>query len=167
MISAPLTASETQTSRQIAVIKLIASQKPDGPWPTLYTNAPVFESPAEQTDIFVAALIVELLEPFARELEIERALDRSRNFLRSTVRPDGLVHYGAPDQSIPPDADSTSLALRIARVAPTPAALDALEARRREDGLYRTWLKPGGIPEHPAVGTDPKGMSRPLLNLVG
>src|SRR5262245_26443808 len=46
---------------------LRAHQLADGHWPTLVTSGLVFEHPSSETNVFVPAIIVDLLEPVATE----------------------------------------------------------------------------------------------------
>ncbi|MFN3477169.1 MAG: hypothetical protein ACK4Z6_06405 [Candidatus Methylomirabilales bacterium] len=127
-------------------------QAGDGYWQTLYTPGPVFERPAPEVNVFVPALMVDLLDPVAQETGLTETLERAREYLRHQIEETGLVRYhGRPDQPylpqfgcvITPDADDTAL---VWRVAPTDdhtllhSALRALRQYRTDEGLYRTWL---------------------------
>lgn len=127
-------------------------QTHDGYWVTPYTRRPVFESPSPEVNVFVPALMVDLLEPVGRETGLTEVLERARGYLRRQIEETGLVRYhGRPDAlplaqvgcELPPDSDDTAL---IWRLAPQddPRLLHAvrrvLERYRTDEGLYRTWL---------------------------
>lgn len=136
--------------RAVEVIRL--HQADEGYWKTLYTPGPVFERPAPEVNVFVPALMVELLEPVAEETGLTEPLDRARGYLRHQIEATGLVRYhGRPDQpylpqfgcEITPDADDTALVWRVApQDDPTllHSALRGLKQYRTDEGLYRTWL---------------------------
>src|SRR5574337_949733 len=142
LVQAWLTAREAIRSHQTS----------DGYWITPYTRRPVFRSPSPEVNVFVPALMVDVLEPVARETGLTETLERARGFLRRQIEETGLVRYhGTPAQldpsqsgcEIPPDSDDTAL---IWRLAPKDdprllgSARRVLEHYRTDEGLYRTWL---------------------------
>jgi hypothetical protein len=127
-------------------------QSPQGYWTTPVTLGPSFEDVAVELNVFTPAVIVDMLEPVARDSGLADALARARAYLGTQIEPTGLVRYhgdpGAVPAAIagcdlPPDADDTALAWRISP-RPDPALLGAalreIGRYRTEDGLYRTWL---------------------------
>ena len=127
-------------------------QQPDGYWLTPVTVGPIFEQPKPEVNVFVPAIIVDLLEPVAAETGLRDVLERAREHLRRQIEPSGLVRYhGAPPRiddaqrgcELPPDADDTALVWRIAAPDAPDLLLRArrgLEPYRNGDGLYLTWL---------------------------
>lgn len=135
-----------------AVSMLAARQRPEGSWLTEYTGAPIFETPTEELNTYLNAIMIDIAGPLTSSGPLSEMLTRARGYLRSQIEADGLVRYhGRPDApgigvlgcAITPDADDTALAWRLAPLA-NPAllatALETLHRFRREDGLYRTWL---------------------------
>ncbi len=127
-------------------------QHPAGYWETQVTPRPVFESVRSEVNTFVPALIVDLLEPIARETGLSEVLERARGYLRRQIEPGGLARYhgdpGRVDPSqrgceLPPDADDTALIWRIAPKEDPEllgAARRVMEQYRTGAGLYLTWL---------------------------
>ena len=127
-------------------------QHPAGYWETAVTARVAFEAHTSEVNVFTPAIIVDLLDPVARDSGLTEVLDRAREYLRSQIEPTGLVRYhgnpGPVDRSqraceLPPDADDTALAWRIApKESPRllRAAAQMLAEYRTDDGLYRTWL---------------------------
>jgi len=123
-----------------------------GYWTTPVTRGPAFEQPWTEVNVFVPALILDLLEPVAQETGLTDVLERTRGYLRDQIEETGLVRYhGKPAQlgtlppgcELPPDADDTALVWRLAskdEQTLLAAARDALEHYRTEAGLYQTWL---------------------------
>jgi hypothetical protein len=127
----------------------------------------VLEKPALEATTFVPALILELLEPIARETRLLDVLDRTRRYLRDQVEESGLVrYYGRPGATyikpfvgtITPDADDTALVWRVAppeQPARLRSALRTLATFRADSGLYRTWLVPSSDSACIPPGRDP------------
>jgi hypothetical protein len=128
-------------------------QHPAGYWLTQHTTETVFEHPNPEVNVFVPAIIVELLTPIAEETGLGDVLDRARSFLRGQIEETGLVRYhGRMDQpylpqygcQISPDLDDTTTVWTIAPPSvPQPRARSAIQTMRKyrsEEGLYRTWL---------------------------
>ena len=100
--------------------------------------------------MFTPAVIIDLLDPVARETGLGAELARGRDYLRRQIEGTGLVRYhgdpgpiAADGCALPPDADDTALVWRIAPLADTrrlAAARREIERYRAADGLYRTWL---------------------------
>ncbi len=147
--------------------RLQASQHADGYWRTAYTSSAKFERPKPEMNVFVTAMISDLLEPMAKGAGFEETLERARRHLKGQIEPGGLVRYhGRPDSPtipslgrvITPDADDTALAWRIAgpqEDARLAKALDVLKSYRDPAGLYRTWLAPQMEYISIDPGTDP------------
>ena len=99
-------------------------------------------------------MLVDILNPVAKQAGIQRSVDEARRFLSSQIEADGLVRYhGRPNAptignlgcAITPDSDDTSLVWRIApgtRRELMASGLQRLEQYRTPQGLYRTWLAP-------------------------
>ena len=125
-------------------------QDPKGYWTTPVTPGPVYESPHTEINVFTPAVIIDLLDPVARETGLGAELARGRDYLRRQIEGTGLVRYhgdpgpiAADGCALPPDADDTALVWRIAPLADTrrlAAARREIERYRATDGLYRTWL---------------------------
>ena len=127
-------------------------QRPDGSWNTPVTPGPLFEKPTHELNVFTPAVIVDLLDPVARETGLTDVLARARGYLRGQIEATGLVRYhGAPGAAdpaqrgceLPPDADDTALLWRITLGQDgrlMSAARREIERYRTDDGLYRTWL---------------------------
>lgn len=140
-----------------ASLALRRHQDAEGAWLTYSTPLPVFRDPmTPHTNVFVPALIIDMLDPVAAETGLGDVLERARRFLRAQIEDTGLVRYfgkrGFPGQphmpsqpgcETPPDLDDTSL---IWRIAPpddpslVSSVLRAVELQRTGDGLYGTWL---------------------------
>ncbi len=82
---------------------LRARQSSEGYWRTPVTPRPAFERATPELNVFTPALIVDLLDPVARETGLHDALERARGHLRHQIEATGLVHYhgdpGAVDGS--------------------------------------------------------------------
>jgi hypothetical protein len=127
-------------------------QSPEGYWKTPVTAGPVFERPTTELNVFTPAVIIDVLDPVARETGLIDVLARARGYLRRQIEPTGLVRYhGDPGKLdatqrgcyLPPDADDTALVWRIAPKTSRRlmgAARREIERYRTKDGLYRTWL---------------------------
>lgn len=139
-----------------------------GFWLSSHTSEPRFTNAQPEFNLYMTAIIVDLLEPIAQEAELEDVVVRARSFLVQQIEETGLVRYhGATGEPrIPewrckvftPDADDTAL---LWWVAPSPdplrldAALRTLAQYRNEDGLYRTWLAPSSDYQCVVAGEDP------------
>jgi len=108
---------------RLAADALRARQSSQGYWRTPVTPRPVFEHATPELNVFTPALIVDLLDPVAREIGLHDVLERARGYLRRQIEATGLVHYhgdpGPVDESprgceMPPDSDDTALVWRIA-----------------------------------------------------
>jgi hypothetical protein len=127
-------------------------QSSEGYWKTPVTADPVFERPTTELNVFTPAMIIDVLDPVARETGLTDVLARARGYLRRQIEPTGLVRYhGDPGKIdaaqrgcyLPPDADDTALVWRIAPKTDRRlmvAARREIERYRTNDGLYRTWL---------------------------
>ena len=135
-----------------AVEAIRQHQKPDGRWTTDVTTGPVYRDATSETNVFTPAVMVDLLSPVERETGLGPEVARARTYLRRQIEPSGLVRYHGASGPIeaagrgcelPPDADDTALAWRIAPLsdkARLASALREIERYRDPDGLYRTWL---------------------------
>jgi hypothetical protein len=115
---------------------------------------------------YLTSLLVDTLEPVAAD-GLANSLERARQHLTAQIEADGLVRYhGLPNGpgigrlgcAITPDTDDTALVWRIAPDRDRrrlPAALSTIEAYRRSDGLYRTWLAPRDAYQCLDPGADP------------
>jgi len=138
-----------------AVEAIRQHQKSDGRWTTDVTIGPVYRSPTSETNVFTPAVMIDLLSPVAGETGLGPEVARARSYLRRQIEPSGLVRYHgargpaaatAQGCELPPDADDTALAWRIAPPsdkARLASALREIERYRDPDGLYRTWLAGG------------------------
>jgi hypothetical protein len=127
-------------------------QSSEGHWNTPVTPGRVFERPTTELNVFTPAVIIDVLDPVARETGLTDVLARAREYLRRQIEPTGLVRYhGDPGKLdaaqracyLPPDADDTALVWRIAPKTNRRlmvAARREIERYRTNDGLYRTWL---------------------------
>jgi hypothetical protein len=139
------------SARLASAILKNRQQKP-GYWLTSFTGTPSFEHPHPEMNIYLTALMVDVLDPVARLAGLEDNVRRAREHLAGQIESQGLVRYhGRPDAPtigtlgcvITPDADDTALVWRIApgpRPELLPAALAILADFRTPAGLYRTWL---------------------------
>jgi hypothetical protein len=133
---------------------LIDRQQAPGYWFTAFTNAPRYEQPQHEMNIYLNALMIDVIGPIAQPAGLEKPLSRTRSFLTSQIEAGGLVRYhGRPDAPtigtlgcvITPDADDTALVWRVApsdRRELLATALATISQFRTGDGLYRTWLAP-------------------------
>ena len=140
-------ANPAQTARAM----LVAGQQPQGFWLTSHTTSTLFRDPKAEMNTYLNAMIIDMAEPLMADPILAKAIGKAREFLSRQIEADGLVRYhGRPDApwigtlgcAITPDSDDTALAWRLAPPeGRTPAAaLKAISAYRRDDGLYRTWL---------------------------
>jgi hypothetical protein len=160
--------SELDTMADHAASLLRERQSEYGFWLTSYTQGPRYEAPQQEMNTYLAAMLVDLLSPIARQRSLDDVIDRARGHLAAQIESDGLVRYhGLPNGPtigtlgcvITPDADDTALAWRIsARGAGDPRAqlmLQELGRYRDARGLYRTWLAPQEQYQCLDPGTDP------------
>lgn len=167
--SPPLFARNTdlRAAAQHAAALLGSHQRPAGFWLTSYTESPRFENSKIEVNIFLTAMIVDVLDPVAQGAGVSDSLARARVYLGNQVEANGLVRYhGLPNgPTIPsrgcvitPDTDDTALVWRLAggdhRML-LPRALAALAQYRTQEGLYRTWLAPRERYECIDPGKDP------------
>ena len=151
--------ADPDTQFRVAAERIRSSQHADGYWHTKHTKSTRFDKPKSEMNVFVTAMIHELLQPVAKRAAAKSAgfedtLSRARRHLRDQIEPNGLVRYhGRPDSPtlphhgcvITPDADDTALAWTIAGTETDGrlgAALKTLKSYRDPNGLYRTWLAP-------------------------
>lgn len=144
-------------ARAAAVRAIRDAQQADGAFLTRITRRPAYRRPRNELNTWAPAMMIELLAPVAEELALEASLGEARAFLRSQIEPSGLVRFNRIDRLLPPDSDDTALVWVAAPAEDPriPRILDVFEAYRTDAGLYRIWLAPGGIPNHPAAGVDP------------
>jgi len=150
-----------------AVDLLTERQQAPGYWLTSSTSAVRFEQPHQEMNIFLNALMIDVIGPVAQTAGLQDALSRARSFLTSQIEAGGLVRYhGRPDAptigrlgcAITPDADDTAL---VWRIAPSDhkellaTALATVSQFRTSDGLYRTWLAPRNHYQCIDPGRDP------------
>ena len=136
-----------------AIARVREHHQEPGYWFTAYTSSTRFEEPHNEMNTYLTSLLVDLLEPLGAA-DLRDDLQRARRHLTAQIESGGLVRYhGLPDGpligslacAITPDTDDTSL---VWRIAPDPdrrrlsSALTTIDAYRRPDGLYRTWLAP-------------------------
>jgi hypothetical protein len=138
----------------VARDRLRGRQHVDGYWLTTHTATTQFNRPLSEMNVFLTAMIIDLLDPTAGATGLEENVTRARRHLRGHIEPRGLVRFhGRPDgPTIPshgcvitPDADDAALVWRIAGPhgdARLAGALEVLKAYRTPEGLYRTWLAP-------------------------
>ncbi len=167
---APLTgaaADDLAENARTAVARIQEHHQAPGYWLTAYTSGTTFRDPRPEMNTFLTALLVDLLEPLARESGLADNLQRARTHLTAQIEAGGLVRYhGRPDGpgigtlgcAITPDTDDTAL---VWRLAPGPdraqltAALATLDRYRTTEGLYRTWLAPREAYQCLDPGRDP------------
>lgn len=159
-----------------AAERIRASQHPDGYWRTPYTSGTRFEQPVRETNTFMTALLIDLLDPVAKRAGLSANLARARKYLTAQIEADGLVRYHGlptPGWVITPDADDTALTWRIAASPDRQkltAALTTLARYRRNDGLYKTWLAPRDAYRGINPGLDPNpadiGIQMHVLQLL-
>lgn len=135
-----------------AAERIRSHQAAAGFWPTAVTPCRDPGNPTSEVNVFVPALMVDLLEPVAKETGLGDAIERSRAWLAAQIEETGLVRYHGntgpvtdPGCELPPDADDTALAWRLAprrEGALREAARAEIEKYRTGDGLYRVWLAP-------------------------
>ena len=150
----PAADGDLHASFRTAAARVRAHQQEPGYWLTAFTRATRFENPGQEMNVYLTALMVDLLDPVSAASGLEGGVQRARQHLTAQIEAGGLVRYhGRPDGpgigtlgcAITPDTDDTAL---VWRIAPGPdrrqlaAALGTVETYRRDDGLYRTWLSP-------------------------
>jgi hypothetical protein len=154
-VTAPAAAAgDLSENARTAVARIQEHHQPQGYWLTAYTSGTSFRDPHPEMNTFLTALLVDQLEPLAKESGLTDNLQRARSHLTAQIEPGGLVRYhGRPDGpgigtlgcAITPDTDDTAL---VWRLAPGPdrtqltAALATIDRYRTPEGLYRTWLAP-------------------------
>ena len=138
----------------LAAERIRVHQTAAGYWPSAVTPGPAFANPGSQVNVFVSAMVVDLVGPVAGEVGLADVATRARAWLGSQIEETGLVRYhgkpgpGPPPEpgcELPPDSDDTALAWRLApRSEPTllASALRTIDQYRTADGLYRVWLAP-------------------------
>jgi hypothetical protein len=142
-----------ESARRAAGILAERHQGP-GYWLTAHTVEARFQAPSPELNTFTNAVMIDILDPVAKDAGIAGVLGRTRAFLANQIEADGLVRYhGLPDAPtmwklgcvITPDSDDTALVWRISPGANRELlarALATLGQFRTTDGLYRTWLAP-------------------------
>lgn len=156
----------TESARR-AVQVLAERQQGTGYWLTSYTSGTRFKQPRVEMNTFTNAMMLDIAGPVVHVAGMEKMLNRARDFLRKQIEAGGLVRYhGLPDAptmgvlgcAITPDTDDTAL---VWRVAPgedrllLQKALKSINAFRRTDGLYQTWLSPQNRYQCIDPGRDP------------
>ena len=150
----PASDGDLEASFRTAAARVRAHQQEPGYWLTGITRATRFENPGVEMNVYLTALMVDLLDPVRAASGLGDSVQRARQHLTAQIEAGGLVRYhGRPDGPgigtlgcvITPDTDDTALVWRIAPGTDRrqlAAALRAVDAYRRGDGLYRTWLSP-------------------------
>jgi hypothetical protein len=157
----PTTAKvETETEALAATARraadrIRAHQAAAGSWPTAVTQGLAFQQPGAEVNVFVPALMVELLEPAAKEMGLTDVVERARAWLSVQIEETGLVRYHGnpgpvanPGCELPPDSDDTALVWRLAPRSETAlrdAARATIDKYRTDGGLYRVWLAPEDV----------------------
>jgi hypothetical protein len=171
VIVEPPPADDLATSFARAAERLLLDQQPSGAWHTAHTTTPRYQDPQPEMNVYLTALLHDLLEPVAASAGLGESLARSRVHLAQQVERvgevAGLVRYhGLPDGPgmgvlgcpITPDTDDTALVWRIAPPADRrllTQALRTIERYRTDQGLYRTWLAPRADYQCLDPGSDP------------
>jgi hypothetical protein len=160
-------AGDLTENARTAVARIQEHHQAPGYWLTAYTSGTSFRDPHPEMNTFLTALLVDLLEPLAKESGLGDNLRRARSHLTAQIETGGLVRYhGRPDGpgigtlgcAITPDTDDTAL---VWRIAPGPdraqltAALATIDRYRTPEGLYRTWLAPREQYQCLDPGSDP------------
>jgi hypothetical protein len=135
-----------------AASALRTHQTAGGYWPTAVTPGVAFEHPGSEVNVFVPAVIVDLLAPVAPNMDLVDVVGKAHRWLSAQIEETGLVRYHGnpgpvanPGCELPPDSDDTALVWRLAprnETALRDAAQRAIDRYRTEDGLYRVWLAP-------------------------
>jgi hypothetical protein len=137
-----------------AAERIRAHQAAAGYWPSAVTAGPTFEHKGSQVNVFVSAVLVDLVGPVAAEVGLADVVARARAWLAAQIEDTGLVRYHGypgpgpvahPGCELPPDSDDTALVWRLAPRSEAPllaSALRTIEQYRTDDGLYRVWLAP-------------------------
>jgi hypothetical protein len=145
-----------------AIDKIRSQQHKEGYWISFATQSPDFANPDQEVNVWVPAMMIEVLEPVAEEIGLQDTLESARDYLKAQYESTGVVRYYGKGSKILPDSDDTTLLWRIAprsnNIEEINNVLDILEQYRSAEGLYRTWLSPGGRPGHPAEGDDPNSV---------
>lgn len=150
-----------------AASRIRGHQQPDGFWLTDHTTGTRFHDPHPEMNIFLTALMIDLLEPAATTGGLRGNLHRARRHLTRQIESGGLVRYhglpagpgiGTLGCAITPDVDDTALVWRLAPAedgALLSTALKTIDRYRTRDGLYRTWLAPVNAYQCLNPGSDP------------
>lgn len=140
-----------------AVNAIRAGQSEEGYWDTYSTGTINFTDPQKRVNVWMPAIIIDVLDPVVSETNLQITLQRARRYLVEQIEPTGLVSYNRAKQ-MPPDTDDTSLVWRIVSYKDPELLKEVLskfEKNRTREGLYRTWIESGGVSHPPGVGTDP------------
>ncbi len=170
-----------ETAIQTAAARIREHQQHRGYWLTDFTQAPRFEKPGKEMNIYTTSMMVDLLDPLSGS-GFAGVLQLARRHLTSQIESTGLVRYhGLPDAPgigtlgcrITPDTDDTAL---VWRIAPAPdrhrltSALSTIGSYRTAAGLYQTWLAPRAAYQCLDPGADPDpadiGIQMHLLQLL-
>jgi hypothetical protein len=151
----PASGAELEAMAKRAAQLLRERQAGSGYWLTSYTHGLRYEAPQQEMNVFLTAMLVDLLAPVARQQGLGDVVARARQHLAAQIESNGLVRYhGLPDGPtigrlgcvITPDADDTTLVWRIAGQGAgdlrQQSMLAELARYRDARGLYRTWLAP-------------------------
>jgi hypothetical protein len=142
------------SAASLAADRIRTQQEPAGYWLTAVTPGLAFERPTTEVNVFVPAVVVDLLDPIAEQTGLGPAVARARAWLTGQIEDTGLVRYHGnpgpgppptPGCELPPDSDDTALVWRVAPRAETSlrdSARATIEGYRTDDGLYRVWLAP-------------------------
>ena len=139
-------------SARRAADRIRAHQAAAGHWPTAVTPGLAFEHPSSEVNVFVPAVLVDLLGPIAVETGLADVIERARAWLAAQIEDTGLVRYhgnpgpvASPGCELPPDADDTALVWRLAprnEASLRESARRTIERYQTDAGLYRVWLAP-------------------------
>ena len=159
---------ELAASARAAAKSLAEHQQAPGYWLTAFTGEARLEQPHPELNTFTNVVLIDLLDPVAKQAGVTALLERARAFLGAQIEADGLVRYhGRADAVtrgpvwrcvITPDADDTALVWRVAPGANRELrskALATLGEFRAANGLYRTWLAPQARYQCIDPGRDP------------
>lgn len=166
--NAPPVSEQTMAARARKAAELIvARQDALGYWLTAFTKRPTYQIQGQELNTYLNALMIDLLEPVAKEAKLEGNVSRVKQFLTTQIEEGGLVRYhGRPDAptigrlgcAITPDSDDTALVWRVAPASdrqPLRSALTTIRGYQTPSRLYQTWLSPRAGYQCLDPGSDP------------